>query len=92
MEYIIIDKESVTEDMEVVRICLDEINALIEDDNIAGFENNTRYSEQEKNDILISLHWKPIETDGYVFNTRRELKEYHIEMHRLEDEQNNNNL
>jgi len=92
MEYIIIDKESVTEDMEVIRICLDEINALIEDDNIAGFENNTRYSQQEKNNILNSLHWKPIETDGYVFNTRRELIDYHVEMHRLEDEQNNNNL
>ncbi len=89
MEYIIIKKENVTEEMEVIRICLDEVNALIEADNIIGFENNTRYSEQEKNNILISLHWKAIETDGFIFNTRRELKEYHIEMHRLEDEENN---
>ena len=89
MKYIIIKNENVTEEMKVIRICLDEVNALIEADNIIGFENNTRYSEQEKNNILISLHWKPIETDGFIFNTRRELKEYHIEMHRLEDEENN---
>lgn len=89
MEYIIIKKENVTEEMEIIRICLDEVNALIKADNIIGFENNTRYSEQEKIDILNSLHWKAIETDGFVFNTRRELKEYHIEMHRLEDEENN---
>jgi len=86
MNYIIIDKVNVTEEMEVVRICLDEINALIEADNVVGYDNETRYSETEKDDILNSLHWKPIETDGFTFTTRRELKAYHIEQANLETE------
>ncbi len=86
MEYIIIDKDNVLESMTVIRICLDEENALIEADNIVGFENNTRYSEVEKDDVLNSINWNPIETDGFTFTTRRELKAYHIEQHELEEE------
>jgi hypothetical protein len=86
MNYIIIDNNSVIESMTVRRIRLDEEKAMIESDNLIGFESYQEYSESEAQEILNSLRWKPMETDGFTFTTWRELKAYHIEQANLETE------
>jgi len=84
MNYIIINNNNVVESMTVHKICLDEEKAMIESDNLVGFESYQEYSESEAQEILNSIDWNPIETDGHTFTTRRELKAYHIEQANLE--------
>jgi len=89
MEYIIINTKDITEQMNVVRICVDELSAFVEAEGLVGFESYTKYSEAELENFKKTLQWTYIETDGLTFKTRRELIQYHVQMHLDEESQNN---